>query len=207
MNERKVDLFFMRLFRDLGRFKAQKRRQRDSQEKNSLMIILLQKDDPMKDLLLLDAEEEDESNLPTYTPAELFEFGSGEQETEDGEAILLISIYGRVYDVTKGKKYYGEDGRYGLFVGHDVTYSLATGCRTDLCLDKKGYTLTDKEQSEGKRWLSFFHLHDKYPLVGKLEGDHFEDLLNQLIEEDEGFFTKNESGGGQSEPHPPINVG
>jgi hypothetical protein len=35
---------------------------------------------------------------------------------------------------------------------------------------------------EGKRWLSFFHMHDKYPLVGKLEGNYFEDLLSELVD-------------------------
>lgn len=203
MNERKVDLFFMRLFRDLGRFKAQKRRRRVDQESHSLMTILLQKDNPLDDLIL-DAEDEDESDLPTYTPSELFEFGCGDQETAEGDPILLVSIYGRVYDVTKGSKYYGEDGPYSQFPGHDVTYALATGCRTQECLDQDEYNLSEKDQNEGKRWLSFFHLHDKYPLVGKLEGDHFETLLLKLMADDQELLSKNRSQDPNFKPEAPI---
>jgi len=184
VNEQKIDRFFMRIFRDLGRYKARKRRFQQSKDQHGLVSMLMQKDDPMNDLIS-DAESEDESNLPTYTRAELYEFGSNDNDNEDDN--ILISIYERVYDVSKGSKYYGPDGPYSLFAGHDITYALATGCRTDDCVDTKAdfETLSNKEQDEGKRWLSFFHLHDKYPLVGKLEGsgEEFETLLSKLIDE------------------------
>merc|ERR1712226_186040 len=186
----------MRIFRDLGRYKARKRRQQGVDQQHALISMLMRKDDPLEDLLLKDAsgEQEDESNLPMYTKDELYEFGTvwndEDDDNDDEEASsnkLLISIFGRVYDVTKGHKYYGPDGPYSQFAGNDITYALATGCRTDECVDKLDYetALSDKEQNEGKRWLSFFHLHDKYPMVGKLEegGGHFEALLNELLEE------------------------
>jgi hypothetical protein len=48
--------------------------------------------------------------------------------------------------------------------------------------------LSDRERLESQRWLSFFHLHDKYPLVGKLEGDTLQvildDIENQETEDD-----------------------
>mmetsp|Transcript_31003 Transcript_31003/g.45996 ORF Transcript_31003/g.45996 Transcript_31003/m.45996 type:complete len:216 (-) Transcript_31003:223-870(-) len=174
MNERKIDRFFMGVFRDLGRHKARRRRHQTS---TGLVAILLKQDDPMEDLASI--EEEDLSNLPTYTSAELEEFGDG----YDGRPIL-ISIFGRVYDVSKGAKYYGpEGGTYGSFAGQDVTYALSTGCRTEECVyDKTVDDLSEKDMDEGKRWLSFFHLHDKYPLVGQMEGDHLEILMSQLVE-------------------------
>jgi hypothetical protein len=76
-----------------------------------------------------------------------------------------------------------------MFAGHDVTYSLSTGCRTEECVEMSANDLTEKELDEGKRWLSFFHLHDKYPLVGKLEGDHLE-IIDKLVDES----IKNEHG-------------
>jgi len=191
----------MRLFRDLGRYKAYKRRHATSQKQYALMSILLHQDDPLQDFLRNDAsgEQEDESNLPTYTLEELYELGNGsltkplsdqnDNDEEEETPQLLISIYGRVYDVSLGSKFYGPDGPYSLFAGHDITYALSTGCRTTDCVNQLDYatSLTTKDQEEGKRWLSFFHLHDKYPLVGKLEdgenGNHFQTLLNQLLQE------------------------
>jgi len=141
----------------------------------------------MEDLLLSSTgEDEDESNLPTYTASELAEFGDG----LEGRPIL-ISIFGRVYDVSAGAKFYGPEGHYHNFAGNDVTYSLSTGCRTDDCLLMTAEGLDDKLLNEGKRWLSFFHLHDKYPLVGKLESDYLEILMSDLVDES---LLKNEEG-------------
>lgn len=174
MNQEKFDRFVMGIVRDVGRHKARQRRHQNSK---GLMLTLLHQDNPMEDLLL-DAEDEDESNLQTYTKAELLEFGDG----LDGRPIL-ISVFGRVYDVSAGSKFYGPDGPYGIFAGHDVTYSLSTGCRTKDCVEMSAEGLEDKLLNEGKRWLSFFHLHDKYHQVGKLESDYVEILMDDLVNE------------------------
>lgn len=175
MNERKIDLFFMGVFRDLGRHKARKRRFDNSK---GLMVFLLKQDDPTEDLLLGAEDDEDDSNQPVFTKDELLEFGDG----LDGRP-LLLSIFGRVYDVSAGAKFYGPNGMYPNFAGHDVTYSLSTGCRTDDCLDKNSEGLDDRLLKEGKRWLSFFHLHDKYPLKGRLEdSDFLAMLMSELVD-------------------------
>ena len=175
-NQDKFDRFVMGIVRDVGRHKARKRRYNNSK---GLMVTLLKQDDPLEDLLL-SVEDEDESNLPTYTKAELLEFGDG----LDGRPIL-ISIFGRVYDVSAGKKFYGTGGPYAIFAGHDVTYSMCTGCRTEDCLEMSTEGLDEKLLNEGKRWLSFFHLHDKYPLVGKLESDYLEIIMSDLVDEND----------------------
>lgn len=86
------------------------------------------------------------------------------------------------YDVTEGEKYYGEDGSYSMFAGHDVTRGLCLGCKSEECLVRSTEGLTEKELDEGKRWLSFFQLHDKYHFVGNLEGDDSEAWLDSLVE-------------------------
>jgi predicted heme/steroid binding protein len=182
MNQQKFDRFVMGIFRDIGRHKARQRRFSNSK---GLILTLLHQDNPLEDLLL-GAEEEDELNLQTYTRTELYEFGNG----LDGKPIL-ISLFGRVYDVSAGKKFYGPGGPYQNFGGHDVTYSLSTGCRTDDCLFLSVEDLDEKLMKEGKRWLSFFHLHDKYPLVGKLDTDYLEILMSELVDES----VKDASGG------------
>lgn len=165
-NRDNIDRFVMSIVRDLGRYKARKRR-----FGNAGGLIEFMKADPMQDVLV---EEEDESNLQSFTEAELLEFGDG----LDGRPILL-SVFGRVYDVSAGAKFYGPGQTYGCFAGHDVTFALSTGCRTQECIETGPEALSESELKEGQRWLSFFHLHDKYKLVGKLEADHLEEFLKR----------------------------
>ena len=200
----RVNLTLMKFFRDLSRYKALRRRLRPHEQSKGLLAFLADDThDPLADLELLDAERDDEDHLPTFSRQELWTMGN--HDSEDGG--LLLAILGRVYDVTEGDRFYGPSGTYGHFAGHDVTYALATGCKRMECvqtdwtkLDKdkesdkpvKGSNaalaaaFSDEEILEAKKWLSFFHLHDKYPLVGKLEGESFEDLVQKLLENDDG---------------------
>jgi len=204
-----IDLFFMKFFRDLGRYKALKRRIRQSggdetASSKGLLAFLASDADPLQQLLMLEAEREDESHLEAYTREELYKYGN--HDSDDGT--ILLAILGRVYDVTEGDRFYGPGANYGHFAGHDVTYALATGCKSAHCVatdwthlpkhdndtNEKGgdgdgssptSVFSDAELLEAKKWLSFFHLHDKYPLVGKLEGDSFDELVKQLLLEEE----------------------
>jgi predicted heme/steroid binding protein len=181
-HQEKIDRFFMALFRDLGRYKARKRRLAASSSSAALaplLTTLMGRDDPMLDLQI-DVEDEDESNLPTYTKAELWEFGNG----QDDDTPILLSLFGRVYDVSEGFKFYGPGAPYSMFAGRDVTYSLSTGCKAQVCLDTPAKLLhQDDDIKEGKRWLSFFHLHDKYKLVGKMDGVDVNELISKMVTE------------------------
>jgi len=178
-----MSYFLMGVFRDVGRIKSHRRRMQRGNGKALLLRsdldILLRKDDPLKYLKLDDENEDLTQNLQTYTEEELLEFGSG----VDGNP-LLLSLFGRVYDVTKGDKYYGEDGRYHIFAGRDVTHALATGCLEEDCLGTRKFDttiLTEKQMNEGKRWLSFFQLHDKYSYVGNLDHDGIDFMIDSLV--------------------------
>ena len=170
MNQQKIDAFFMGVFRDIGRHKAYKRRNASY----ALMSVLLHQEES----LLL--EDDSTDDLDVFTLDELWEFGNGEDDKP-----LLLSIFGFVYDVTAGEKFYGPHSSYGMFSGRDVTYALSTGCKK--CATDTGKTIDDlneKQLKEGKRWLSFFQLHDKYPCVGKLEGNNLDLLMDDLIQKD-----------------------
>jgi predicted heme/steroid binding protein len=171
----RLDRYLMGVFRDLGRYKARKRRHAND---NSLMETVLWKrgDDPEADLAL--ANDHDHDISTTYTLGELWEFGNGIDDNP-----ILIAVLGRVYDVSAGERFYGETGPYHVFAGRDVTYALGAGCFRDLsCVDGTldSNDLSDRERLESQRWLSFFHLHDKYPLVGKLEGDTLQAILDDI---------------------------
>jgi len=197
-----VNFFLMGFFRDVGRIKAKNRRVQNGSamiasspgSEASNWDIMFKRDDPLG-WVDLDVAEDDlssengteailsTSSLTTFTLSELNEFGDG----TNGKPILL-SLFGRVYDVSAGSKYYGEGGKYSGFAGQDVTYALSTGCKTPECVNvrrsnqeggegsKQGSKhsledLTEKQLKEGKRWLSFFYLHDKYRLIGRLDAD------------------------------------
>ena len=204
LNKDKINLFFMRVFRDVGRHKAYKRRYGNNEM--ALTTFLLHQDDP-----LLGVEDDRTDDLPTFTVEELWEMGSVEsyadalldaEDAEGGEEQmppkLLLSIFARIYDVTASTKFYGPDSSYSMFPGRDVTYALSTGCKTDECLTKTVDDLNENQLTEGKRWLSFFQLHDKYPLVGKLENNPMEAMMNAWI--DEIVANKDKEGAGEMPP-------
>lgn len=219
-----VNVKMMKFFRDVGRYKALKRRRQghgggdqDASSSSSKGLLAFLADDnhrdPLQDLLDLNAEtDEDELHVPTWTTDELWRLGN--HDSDDGS--ILLAILGRVYDVTAGAdKYYGPSAPYGMFAGHDVTYSLATGCKRPDCIGQAWTTttttatttkdnvlvLTDAQLLEAKKWLSFFHLHDKYPLVGKLEGSSIDDLMEQLLLQQE---MEEEAAAGQGQEEAPI---
>jgi predicted heme/steroid binding protein len=194
-----INLWMMGLFRDLGRHKAYKRRFGDNDNGIALMTVLMhQEEDP---LLGMSLENDDESNVPTYTLSELWEFGNGIDD-----APLLLSIFGRIYDVSAGEKFYGPEAPYGVLIGHDVTYALATGCKACASTekDKTAEDLSEKQLKEGKRWLSFFQLHDKYPYVGKLDATPVEANMNEWIDADIAKQLKEETEGRGEPLKPPY---
>lgn len=175
LNKDNIDRFAMGVVRDIGRYKAKKRRNMNSK---GLMSTLMKQDDLNEELkIILSQDDKDGADLPTYTDKELFEFGSGQDEKP-----ILIGVLGHVYDVSAGYKFYGEGADYEVFAGHDVTYSLATGCKTIECVATKSEDFTEKELNEAKRWLSFFSMHDKYNLVGKMESNYVDLMMDELIE-------------------------
>ena len=190
---RVINLYLMGFFRDLGRIKARNRRMHGDNAVVSFADtweILLKRDDPLEGVDFT-SEQDDGSSIETFTLSELEEFGDG----FDGNPIY-ISVFGRVYDVSAGEKYYGEDGSYGMFAGKDVTRGLCLGCKSEECLVRSTEGLTGKQLDEGKRWLSFFQLHDKYHFVGKLESGDSEAWLDALV--DSTINSSSDGGGGSS---------
>jgi predicted heme/steroid binding protein len=178
INKDTIDRVAMGIVRDIGRYKAKKRRNMNTK---GLISTIMKQDDLQDELnLILNPEDEDDrGSIPTYTDKELYEFGNGRDDKP-----ILLGVLGHVYDVSAGSKFYGEDGDYFGFAGYDVTYSLATGCKMESCIRTKVGTttqLSESELNEAKRWLSFFHLHDKYHLVGKIESNYVDAMLEDLL--------------------------
>jgi membrane-associated progesterone receptor component len=81
---------------------------------------------------------------------------------------LLIGIRGHVYDVTRGRDFYGPGGPYGMFAGKDCTRALAK-----VSFDEEHFTggiegLELDELDKLEEWIEMFE--GKYRRVGRLLG-------------------------------------
>ncbi|NWH72310.1 PGRC2 protein, partial [Piaya cayana] len=82
---------------------------------------------------------------------------------------ILLAVNGKVFDVSKGSKFYGPDGPYGIFGGRDASRGLATFCLDKDALRDEYDDLSDLNavQMESVReWEMQFK--EKYDYVGRL---------------------------------------
>lgn len=97
-----------------------------------------------------------------FTIEELRKYdGTGE------EGRVLVAVNGKVFDVTKGKKFYGPGGPYSAFGGRDASRGLATFSVTG---GKETYDdlsdLNSVEMESVKEWEMQFT--EKYDYIGRL---------------------------------------
>lgn len=96
-----------------------------------------------------------------YTRDELAKF-----DGKDPAQPVLIAIRGRIYDVTRGRSFYGRGGPYEMFAGRDCTRALAkmSFAPEDYVADESG--LTDAEIRQLEDWIETFA--SKYRDIGAL---------------------------------------
>jgi len=101
-----------------------------------------------------------------FTPRQLKVF-DGNKSDENPDSRVLVAVLGKVYDVTKGKSFYGPGGPYSVFAGHDASRGLATFSVHSVSDEYDDLSdLKQSELNEVREWDLQFS--EKYPLVGKL---------------------------------------
>ncbi|RHZ74123.1 hypothetical protein Glove_227g169 [Diversispora epigaea] len=110
------------------------------------------------------------TNWRNWIPRKEMIFSEEELARYDGSdenLPIYLAINGEVFDVTKGKHYYGKGGGYSFFSGKDASRSYVTGCfETHLTHDLRG--LTREQLKELENWASFYRDHHTYYKVGRV---------------------------------------
>ncbi|KAK3852940.1 hypothetical protein Pcinc_035669 [Petrolisthes cinctipes] len=85
----------------------------------------------------------------------------------DEHGRVCVSVNGKIFDVTRGKKFYGPGGRYSALAGRDATRALATFSVDDV---KDSYDdlsdLSSMQMDSVLEWEMQFT--EKYDYIGKL---------------------------------------
>lgn len=115
-----------------------------------------------------DTEEEDRLVIPDPLPKH--DMTLDELRKYDGKGAdkrVCIAILGRVYDCTKSYHFYGPEGTYRNFAGHDATRALA---KFDVMAVKEEWDdvsdLSPSEMSSVQEWKEQFE--ERYDYVGRL---------------------------------------
>ncbi|XP_053600251.1 membrane-associated progesterone receptor component 1-like [Plodia interpunctella] len=116
-----------------------------------------------------------ESNAPVAPPAPPLpkirkDLTVSELKQYDGtqaDGRVLLAVNGVIFDVTRGKRFYGPGGPYSAFAGKDATRGLATGqvAASDKEWDDTS-DLSPDEVASAKEWEEQFR--EKYDIVGQL---------------------------------------
>ncbi|KAG2199740.1 hypothetical protein INT46_008681 [Mucor plumbeus] len=106
-----------------------------------------------------------------YTPLDLLPFdGLGK------EGRILMAVNGSIYDVTRGRNFYGPGGPYANFAGHDASRGLAKNSFDADMLTDPNESIDKLEDLAADEWESLReweqHFASKYLFVGKLIENH-----------------------------------
>merc|ERR1712083_456391 len=108
--------------------------------------------------------------------------------SESNAGRICVAVNGKIFDVTKGKRFYGPGGPYSGFAGRDASRGLATFSVEPVSDEYDDLSdLKPSEMEQVQEWELQFS--EKYELVGRLlkpgeEGRSYSD--EESDEEEEG---------------------
>ncbi|KAL3816043.1 hypothetical protein ACHAXA_010348 [Cyclostephanos tholiformis] len=86
----------------------------------------------------------------------------------DESGPILMAVKGDVFNVWKGRNFYGAGGEYHIMAGRDATRFLAKNRLEEESDEEKSVDLNIAERANLEAW--YWTIKNKYQLVGSLEG-------------------------------------
>jgi membrane-associated progesterone receptor component len=122
----------------------------------------------------VEEEEEEEEEPPrNFTFQQLAYFDGKKDEKTLEQKPVYLSLNGIVFDVSKGRDFYGEGGPYEQFAGHECGVALAKMSFDSEHLDDvagcESLSYVEKDELEG--WIQKFKYYRCYPVKGRLIPD------------------------------------
>ena len=89
----------------------------------------------------------------------------------EGDGEVWLSVLGKVYNVTEGRRFYGEGGSYSIFAARDASGYFASGKFDEESARAVEYdSLSKSALSDLKHWVEFYEKKDAYPQIGVMDG-------------------------------------
>lgn len=87
------------------------------------------------------------------------------QHTGEGGTSIFLAVYGRIFDVSEGREFYGPGAGYSNLAGKDCSRAFATNCYNNQGLhDLRGLSVEQRKSID--HWYKFYSEHQKYRAVG-----------------------------------------
>merc|ERR1711862_571811 len=136
-------------------------------------------------------EEEDEAEPPrNFTIAQLRYFdGKKDPKNPEEDKGLYLSIQGKVFDVNKGREFYGPGSPYENFAGRECGIALAKFSFDEEHLDDidgcENGKLSWFEKEELHNWIEKFSYYRNYPEKGRLVSNNMLPSSDRIISKEE----------------------
>ena len=108
-----------------------------------------------------------------FTSKQLSHFDGKKDEKTGEDKPVYLSVHGIVFDVSDGRNFYGPDGPYEAFAGHECGVALAKmSFDAEHLDDLEGCEkLNSGEKMELEGWIEKFTYYRNYPIKGRLVPD------------------------------------
>jgi len=119
-----------------------------------------------------EASDDEDETFPAPQPqGDLTKLALAAYDGSDATKPILLAAKGVIYDVTRGRDFYGKGAAYNGFAGRDCSRALGKVSldEKDLCADVADFAASERDTLNG--WVAKFL--DKYPVVGVVtDGDY-----------------------------------
>jgi len=129
--------------------------------------------DKTTDVINNEDDDEDEPDPPRNFTVKQLAYFDGKKDKDGEDKPVYLALDGTVFDVSGGRKFYGPDGPYEVFAGHECGVSLAKmSFDSEHLNDFDGVQdLRHGEKIELENWVEKFTYYRSYPIMGSVIPD------------------------------------